>query len=376
MRRCWRWMDALPAQPGPGAGSRGLVPDHGRHLGYRRRVPSVLGILADCAYSSARRHSLIGLRGSCRSPWCGGGASNEEVNMAHFSVLPPEINSLRMYLGAGSAPMLQAAAAWDGLAAELGTAASSFSSVTTGLTGQAWQGPASAAMAAAAAPYAGFLTTASAQAQLAAGQAKAVASVFEAAKAAIVPPAAVAANREAFLALIRSNWLGLNAPWIAAVESLYEEYWAADVAAMTGYHAGASQAAAQLPLPAGLQQFLNTLPNLGIGNQGNANLGGGNTGSGNIGNGNKGSSNLGGGNIGNNNIGSGNRGSDNFGAGNVGTGNIGFGNQGPIDVNLLATPGQNNVGLGNIGNNNMGFGNTGDANTGGGNTGNGNIGGG
>lgn len=60
--------------------------------------------------------------------------------MAHFSVLPPEINSLRMYLGAGSAPMLQAAAAWDGLAAELGTAASSFSSVTTGLTGQAWQG--------------------------------------------------------------------------------------------------------------------------------------------------------------------------------------------------------------------------------------------
>lgn len=130
MRRCWRWMDALPAQPGPGAGSRGLVPDHGRHLGYRRRVPSVLGILADCAYSSARRHSLIGLRGSCRSPWCGGGASNEEVNMAHFSVLPPEINSLRMYLGAGSAPMLQAAAAWDGLAAELGTAASSFSSVT------------------------------------------------------------------------------------------------------------------------------------------------------------------------------------------------------------------------------------------------------
>lgn len=40
--------------------------------------------------------------------------------MAHFSVLPPEINSLRMYLGAGSAPMLQAAAAWDGLAAELG----------------------------------------------------------------------------------------------------------------------------------------------------------------------------------------------------------------------------------------------------------------
>ncbi|CCK65779.1 Conserved protein of unknown function, PPE family protein PPE62 (fragment) [Mycobacterium canettii CIPT 140070017] len=197
--------------------------------------------------------------------------------MSNFAVLPPEINSLRMYLGAGSAPMLQAAAAWDGLAAELGAAASSFSSVTTGLTGQAWQGPAALAMAAAAAPYAGFLTAASAQAQVAAGQAKAVASVFEAAKAAIVPPQVVAANREAFVALIRSNWLGLNAPAIAAVEGLYEQMWAADVTAMTGYHAGVSAAAAQLPLPAGLQQFLNTLPNLGIGNKGNANLGSGNT---------------------------------------------------------------------------------------------------
>jgi PPE-repeat protein len=48
-----------------------------------------------------------------------------------FMVLPPEINSLRMFSGAGSAPMLQAAAAWDGLASELGSAASSFGSVTS-----------------------------------------------------------------------------------------------------------------------------------------------------------------------------------------------------------------------------------------------------
>jgi hypothetical protein len=37
-----------------------------------------------------------------------------------FLVLPPEINSMLMYTGAGSSPMLAAAAAWDGLAAELG----------------------------------------------------------------------------------------------------------------------------------------------------------------------------------------------------------------------------------------------------------------
>jgi PPE-repeat protein len=81
-----------------------------------------------------------------------------------FMVLPPEINSLLMFSGAGSGPMLEAAAAWDGLASELGSAASSFGSVTSGVAGQAWQGPASAAMMSAAAPYAEWLNAAAAQA--------------------------------------------------------------------------------------------------------------------------------------------------------------------------------------------------------------------
>jgi PPE-repeat protein len=37
----------------------------------------------------------------------------------NFSVLPPEINSLRIFAGAGPEPLLAAAAAWDGLASEL-----------------------------------------------------------------------------------------------------------------------------------------------------------------------------------------------------------------------------------------------------------------
>lgn len=58
-------------------------------------------------------------------------------------VLPPEINSLRMFSGAGSEPMLEATAAWEGLSTELGAAADSFGPVTSWLTGQAWQGAAS-----------------------------------------------------------------------------------------------------------------------------------------------------------------------------------------------------------------------------------------
>lgn len=39
--------------------------------------------------------------------------------MLDYGALPPEINSGRIYVGAGPGPLLAAAAAWDGLAAEL-----------------------------------------------------------------------------------------------------------------------------------------------------------------------------------------------------------------------------------------------------------------
>jgi PPE-repeat protein len=174
----------------------------------------------------------------------------------NFSMLAPEINSARMFAGNGSAPTLDAAAAWDGLASELGQAASSFSSVTSGLTDQAWQGSASQAMMAAAAPYATWLNSAATSATGAAGQARAVAGAFEAAQAATVHPLQVAANRSGFVHLVMSNLFGQNAPAIAAAEAEYEQMWAQDVAAMTGYHAGASAAAAALSPPL---QTLNAL---------------------------------------------------------------------------------------------------------------------
>ena len=148
-----------------------------------------------------------------------------------FMALPPEINSLLMYSGAGSGPMMEAAAAWDGLSAELGSAAQSFSSVISGLAGQAWQGAASRAMTAVAAPYAGWLSAAASQASGAAAQAQAVASEFEAALAATVHPLAVQANRNGLVRLAMSNLFGQNWPAIAEAEAYYEEMWAQDVSA-------------------------------------------------------------------------------------------------------------------------------------------------
>ncbi|WP_412033725.1 PPE domain-containing protein, partial [Mycobacterium sherrisii] len=45
-----------------------------------------------------------------------------------FGALPPEVNSGRMYVGAGAGPLLAAAAAWDELAAELHATAASYGS--------------------------------------------------------------------------------------------------------------------------------------------------------------------------------------------------------------------------------------------------------
>ncbi|SON58959.1 putative PPE family protein PPE42 [Mycobacterium simulans] len=44
----------------------------------------------------------------------------------------PEVNSVRMFTGAGWGPMLAAASAWGGRADELSSAAASFGSVTSG----------------------------------------------------------------------------------------------------------------------------------------------------------------------------------------------------------------------------------------------------
>jgi PPE-repeat protein len=95
-----------------------------------------------------------------------------------FGSYPPEINSGRMYAGPGAAPMLTAAEAWQGLAAELHSAASSYQSVVSGLTAGPWVGPSSSAMAAAAASYVAWLNATAAQAEETAAQAKAAAAAY------------------------------------------------------------------------------------------------------------------------------------------------------------------------------------------------------
>ena len=162
-----------------------------------------------------------------------------------FGLLPPEINSGRIYAGPGSAPLLAAAAAWTGLAADLRSSAADHSSTIAGLTGDGWQGPASASMATAASSYAGWLNATAAQAEQTANQATGAAGVYETALASSVPPPVIAANRAQLASLVSTNILGQNSAAIAATEAQYGQMWAQDAAAMYGY-AGSSAAATKL----------------------------------------------------------------------------------------------------------------------------------
>jgi PPE-repeat protein len=162
-----------------------------------------------------------------------------------FGLLPPEVNSGRMYSGPGPGPLLAAAETWDGLAADLGFASAGYGSTLSELTSGNWVGPTSAAMMAAATPYVNWLSTTAAQAEETANHARAAVAAYEAAFTMTVPPPAIAANRALLMALIATNFFGQNTPAIMSTEALYVEMWAQDAAAMYGY-AGAAAATAQV----------------------------------------------------------------------------------------------------------------------------------
>lgn len=161
----------------------------------------------------------------------------------HFAELPPEVNSGRMYAGPGSGPMLAVAAVWDGLAAELSAAATSYRAVVLELTGGPWLGSAAVSMAEAAAKYAEWMEATAARAQQTADQARSAVMAYETAFAAIVPPPVITTNRALLASLVAANIFGQNTPAIMSTETQYAQMWAQDTATMYGYAASSATAA-------------------------------------------------------------------------------------------------------------------------------------
>ena len=163
-----------------------------------------------------------------------------------FSLIPPEINSALMYSGAGSGPLLEAAAAWDGLAGDLEATATQYQTAVTNLTTGPWLGPSSARMASATAPYIAWLQSTAATAAQTGTQAKVAAAAYQTAYASMVPPPEIAANRAELATLVANNFLGQNTGAIATNEANYLDMWIQDALGMDTYQMN-SQAATALP---------------------------------------------------------------------------------------------------------------------------------
>jgi PPE-repeat protein len=170
-----------------------------------------------------------------------------------FSLIPPEINSALMYSGAGSGPLLEAAAAWDGLAGDLEATATQYQTAVTNLTTGPWLGPSSARMASATAPYIAWLQSTAATAAQTGTQAKVAAAAYQTAYASMVPPPEIAANRAELATLVANNFLGQNTGAIATNEANYLDMWIQDALGMDTYQMN-SQAATALPAQAAAPQ--------------------------------------------------------------------------------------------------------------------------
>jgi PPE-repeat protein len=151
-----------------------------------------------------------------------------------------------MYSGAGSGPLLEAAAAWDGLAGDLEATATQYQTAITNLTTGPWLGPSSARMASAAAPYIAWLQGTAATAAQTGTQAKVAAAAYQTAYASMVPPPEIAANRAELATLVANNFLGQNTGAIATNEANYLDMWIQDALGMDTYQMN-SQAATALP---------------------------------------------------------------------------------------------------------------------------------
>jgi PPE-repeat protein len=146
----------------------------------------------------------------------------------------PEVNSSRIYTGAGSGPLMATAAAWEAMAAELTAAAAQFASVIATLTTN-WMGPSADTMVAALMPYEAWLVKTAATALQTFIAHTTAAAAHEAAWAGVVPPPVIAANRATLATLVATNFLGVNTPAIAATEAQYGEMWAQDASTLYTY---------------------------------------------------------------------------------------------------------------------------------------------
>lgn len=154
-----------------------------------------------------------------------------------WHAMPPEVNTSRLMAGAGTAPMMQAAAGWEAFAISLQTQADELAGSLAALQG-VWSGSASERAIAAITPMIIWLRTVSAQAHKRSAQALAQATAYTAAMATTPPLVEIEQNHITRGVLHATNFLGINTVPIGVNEMDYfVRMWNQAAGAMDVYQA-------------------------------------------------------------------------------------------------------------------------------------------
>ena len=182
-----------------------------------------------------------------------------------FTALPPEVTSALIHSGPGAESLIEASGAWQRLGTSLEESAGINAEALSSLTG-AWQGPSAVAMTQAVAPYLTWLRTTAQQCQQLAASAQAAVAAFNSVRTAVVPVAAVSANRTRLTQLLATNRFGINLPAIAETEDEYQGMWANNSGAMSRYQAASAQATTlpQFSLPPQIANPAGTAAQAGV----------------------------------------------------------------------------------------------------------------
>jgi PPE-repeat protein len=157
--------------------------------------------------------------------------------MPTWHAMPPEINTSRLMVGAGSAPMLQAASGWEAFALSLEAQADELAASLAQLSAM-WTGAASERAVSAITPAITWMRTTSLQAHKRALQAAAQAASHTTALAETPPIPEIEENHITHGVLEATNFLGVNAVPIAVNEEDYfVRMWNQAAAAMDAYQA-------------------------------------------------------------------------------------------------------------------------------------------
>ncbi|RFD26002.1 PPE family protein [Mycobacterium uberis] len=167
--------------------------------------------------------------------------------MFDFIAQPPEVNSALLHCGVGSAPMLAAAAAWEGLSDDLAAAAEEVAETVIEAVPASFAGPTSEAVARRTLSYVNWLNSTATCAEQTANQLNVAANAYETAYQTMVPPLTVYVNLVQTKVLQALNWFGQFSSSIADKEAEYNEMWSRNAEAMMAYRDAVLEGTARTP---------------------------------------------------------------------------------------------------------------------------------